>query len=178
MLTKNEFEILNNAPLGATHFMYNIKSGESNYAVKQRSGILRGYGNYEYSMRSWRIEHYISDLRKQHEDDLLAVVMVNKSRAEVLSKISTNCIREMSEHVGSDAFVEYLKQLEQRDFTDKVKEIFKPHNHDLAEIIFNAMWDDQDLDELVNKNIIKQACGFKLASIATIECELDNYNAK
>lgn len=42
----------------------------------------------------------------------------------------------------------------------------------LAVKIFDALYDDEDLKELEQKNVIAQALGFKLSTIAIIECEI------
>lgn len=49
-------------------------------------------------------------------------------------------------------------------------------NNNLAKAIFDALYDDEDLKELKDKRVIAQEKGFKLSTIATIECELDSYN--
>lgn len=43
----------------------------------------------------------------------------------------------------------------------------------LASSIFDSMYDDEDLIELKKKKIIAQELGFKLSTIATISCEID-----
>lgn len=48
-------------------------------------------------------------------------------------------------------------------------------NNELAENIFNALYDDEDLDELYQRGMIKQKIGFKLSSIAAIESEIDDF---
>lgn len=136
MLTHEEFEIMNNAPSNATHFISNIKSGVTAYAVKSDDGIFKKCDDSGwFLMHAWNVDECIADLRKQHEEDLKIIASVWFLRADSerfsllygasLCKFNL-CIREMSDHAGVDAFVEYLKQLEQRDFTEKVKEIFKP----------------------------------------------------
>ena len=43
----------------------------------------------------------------------------------------------------------------------------------LAVDIFDALYDDEDLNELEQKMVIRQALGFKLSTIAIIECEIE-----
>lgn len=46
------------------------------------------------------------------------------------------------------------------------------NSHELAYKVFEAMYDEDDLKELHQKKVIAQPLGFKLSSIATIECEI------
>ncbi len=43
----------------------------------------------------------------------------------------------------------------------------------LAVKIFEELYDDEDLKELEQKKFIRQALGFKLSTIAIIECEIE-----
>ena len=47
--------------------------------------------------------------------------------------------------------------------------------HELAIKIFDAIYDDEDLVELERKKVIIQPEGFKLSTVATMECELEDY---
>ena len=128
MLTIEQFEIMNNAPLNATHFLSNIASGETNYAKKVDGEFVICNGSGWFLMHAWNVDECIEDLRKQRIEDLILVALVNSLRGDIerastqhTKRIFNLCAKEMSEHAGSDAFIEYLKQLEQRDFTSKVK---------------------------------------------------------
>ncbi|CAM0008488.1 hypothetical protein VPHK359_0012 [Vibrio phage K359] len=46
-------------------------------------------------------------------------------------------------------------------------------NSDLANNIFNALFDDDDLNEMHGLGFIAQPLGYKISSVATIELELD-----
>jgi len=45
----------------------------------------------------------------------------------------------------------------------------------LAVKIFDELYDEEDLKELEQKKVIVQALGFKLSTIAIIECEIKEY---
>lgn len=47
-------------------------------------------------------------------------------------------------------------------------------NNDLAHKIFNALFDDDDLNEMYSAGFIAQPLGYQISSVATIEVELDN----
>lgn len=47
--------------------------------------------------------------------------------------------------------------------------------HELAIKIFDSIYDDEDLVELERKKVIMQPEGFKLSTVATMECELEDY---
>ncbi len=47
-------------------------------------------------------------------------------------------------------------------------------NNDLAHKIFNALFDDEDLNEMHNIGFIAQPLGYQISSVATIELELDS----
>lgn len=51
-------------------------------------------------------------------------------------------------------------------------------NKEIANKIFDAMYDEDDLKELKNKKVIAQELGFKLSTVAIIECELDEHYKK
>ena len=106
MLTKKQFEIISKSP---------------------NKKILLDIGGGKHT------EHTMERYHEQHRRDLETVTAVNLLRGDIRGNITQCnerdfdlCVREMSDHAGVDTFVEYLKQLEQRDFTEKVKEIFKP----------------------------------------------------
>ena len=48
----------------------------------------------------------------------------------------------------------------------------------IAVDIFDALYDDEDLNELEQKMVIRQALGFKLSTIAIIECEIEEHLQK
>jgi DNA-binding Lrp family transcriptional regulator len=48
------------------------------------------------------------------------------------------------------------------------------NNNDLAHKIFNALFDDDDLNEMYSAGFIAQPLGYQVSSVAMIEVELDN----
>lgn len=49
-------------------------------------------------------------------------------------------------------------------------------NSEIAARIFDELYDEDDLSELHKKKVIAQPIGFKLSTIAIIECELNAYH--